>query len=467
MLAMLLAASTLSYAQVEPKMAIVLLGNDEISDVNVNDTFVNSVSPAIDIVKKEFQGIPPEQAVDVYITSHKSGPATIELHSNPKLDVKKEADIMAKLRAVKIENTKIVDMPLLIRLNGSQSQGSLESETLMAKRKAAYQVAGIKEKYELNKAWSANKVLPVLAAYQTIVDDKFAGVKGFGKMVAKTDFNRPVDVAGLTHNNPDFWRAVMEMDPSNQLIPATKIFALVSQGYIDYAHRYLEIISFFSDEKSKAGGYLEELNWRIDEFEKQVIAEVEKGIVEHDNGNYDKAIAIYTDILKLYPHSAWTQYELYYSQNARDMKSGAIPADDRKQWDTAKVKIYSSSPLYNLDVRASNGREAYLMYRRFEISTLFKTKGNTLNDTYEYADIALDLEVYDFAAHLFWLSFTYEKDEKLKERSLHRYLYTLEKLGAGQWKENFKGDFNKIFKKIDTEKKKAMETSKAYKTFKN
>ena len=54
-----------------------------------------------------------------------------------------------------------------------------------------------------------------------------------------------------------------------------------------------------------------------------------------------------------------------------------------------------------MDIRASNGQEAYLLFRRQEINNLFEKKENLLKDVFEYADIASDLGVHDFAAQLF------------------------------------------------------------------
>jgi hypothetical protein len=116
-----------------------------------------------------------------------------------------------------------------------------------------------------------------------------------------------------------------------------------------------------------------------------------------------------------------------------------------------------------MDVRASNGKEAYLLFRRQEINTLFKSNENVLEDVYEYANIALDLEVYDFAAQMYWFSSCFNKDKQ--GEALHHYLYCLEKLGVKDLKANFKGDFNEIFVDIEKEKDKEMKENKIYKSF--
>ncbi|MBK6986096.1 MAG: hypothetical protein IPH32_15740 [Bacteroidetes bacterium] len=63
----------------------------------------------------------------------------------------------------------------------------------------------------------------------------------------------------------------------------------------------------------------------------------------------------------------------------------------------------------------------------------------------------MDLGVYDFAAQLFWLSSTFDKENK---DALTKYLYCIEKLGVSDLKENFKGNYDKLFKDLEKEKKK-------------
>lgn len=463
----LLACLFQAVAQKSPETVIVMLSDQKIADVNLdNDKYIAGIKDIIDITEKEFINIQEGQSVNLLVTSHKSGPSTFEFYSNPKIDKAREDSFIKKLKALKAVNTKIVDFSILLNIKRGKNDSETDFviETDIQKRKTTYEKANLKEKYELNMKWAAENALPVLAAYQTIVDAKFAGVKGFGEKVEATNFTTKQDVARLTSANPDYWRAVMEMEIANQLIPITKIFMLVSQGELDYTKMYADIITMYSRPESVSHEYLSEFNWRMNLFNDELIAEIEKGIAEHDKSNYDKAIAIYNEVLKIYPNSAWALYELYYSKNALDIQKEVISVNDRKDWDNAKIAIYSHNPLYNMDVRASNGKEAYLLFRRQEMSTLFKNNDNTFNDVFEYADIALDLGVYDFAAQLFWLKFTF--DESDQDKALHRYLYCLEKLDVKQLKSNFKGNYDKIFEKLNEQKEQTMKESAMYKAFK-
>jgi len=118
-----------------------------------------------------------------------------------------------------------------------------------------------------------------------------------------------------------------------------------------------------------------------------------------------------------------------------------------------------------MDVRASNGKELYLMFRRNEIKNLFKIKENRLEDFYKYAEIAMDLHAYDFAATLF--SITGIIYEEKAEKSLFNFLYCLDKLGVNEIKTFFKIDYDKVFKEIELEKEKEMKNNSLYKSMKN
>jgi len=449
------------------KLTVLLLGNDNIADVNTegSEAFARKLEPLFDVMEAAFNELPQSQAVGIKITLHKTGLPTYEMFSEPKLNAKKETEILNKVKAVKLGNTKIVDFPMFFSLNAGLKAERFKVKTLLEERRAEFEAADLKTKVLLNKKWAAEEVLPVLAAYETIVEDKFAGVKGFGTLIASKDFSKPQDVDKLTTQNSTYWWAVMEMGTGNQLIPVTKLFSMVSQGEFDYAGQFAVLLRLFADKESKATAYLDELVWRKDQFNILLEAEINKGIAAHDSGSYPKAIAIYKQVLKEYPASAWARYELYFSQNAMDVEKGVVEIGNRKPWETAKKEIYKLNPLYDVDVHAGNGREAWLIGRRMELQTVFKDKSNRLNEIYEYADIACDLGAYDFAAQFFWLTFTYGEDT-LKEKSLGRYLYSLEKLGVSQWKAQFEGDWDKTFKAIEKEKDDAMKNSAMYKAMK-
>jgi len=453
----------------ELELSINLLANDKIADVNLDQKkFIKSITKLTDYCKSNFKNISEKQKIGILVIVHKNGQPTYKCYSKPEIDKNFQKKILNDLNELQIENTKLVDFPILISINCKDNGGVTDFDNYEDPIKgqyAKYEAADLQTKFELVKEYAINEVLPVLSAYQVIVDNKFEGVKKFGKTIESTNFNTVQNIEALTSTNKNYWRATMEMEIGNQLIPITKIFTLVSQGELDYAQKYIEIILMYSDPKTTADQYLKEINYRINLFNQELYKQIENGIKEHDKGNYENAIKIYDDILKIYPNSSWTLYERYYSDNAKKIAEDKATHDDRKDWDNAKIEIYKHNPLYNMDVRASNGREGYLLFRRQEVSDLFKKKDERLTDLFKYAEIATDLGIYDFAAQLFWLTATFGKD--LPQESINNYLYCLDKLGEKELKSNFKGNYDKVFESIEKNKEKEMKSSSIYKSMEN
>lgn len=453
-------------AQKEKNITINLLTSETIVEVNLDsDALIENLKNLTNILNREFQDVSEKQKIALLCSFHKIGNPTIELYSNPKIDLDKQKRILKEMNEQKFINTDIVDFSILFTINTIASNFEKDFEGSMlpdGKIKAEYQNADLKTKVALNKAWAANEVLPILSSLEDIVDEKFEGVLKFGQSVNQLDFTKPQNIDKIVDSNSYYWRAMMEMAQGNEMILMTKVMILVSQGNFDYANKFVEIMGIFSDSKTLADYYLVQLSWRLKLLFDDVNRSVEKGIIEHDKGNFEKAIKIYNLILADYPNSAWTLYELYYSENALEMKNSKEEGRSREKWDAARKKIYQCNPLYHMDVMANNAKEAFLIYRRQEINELFKSKEERLNDIYKYADIAFDLGVYDFAAQLFWYSFTYTKDNK---SSLYMLLYCLEKMGVKDLKVNFKGDFENEFLNIEKRKKQEMEENGFYKAF--
>ena len=448
----------------DSKLTVAILGDQTIAEVNINtDEFMTGIKALMDMVEEEGKALPESYSLAVMVTLHKDADAGFEVYSKPMLDPGKVSAMLKKFRMVKMGRAKFIDFPVVIGFNVGENFKKIEIESPHDKIVKEYEEANLAQKVLLNKQWAAEH-LPILIAFESGVEDKFKGVKDFGVQLSKLDFSKKQDIKKLTDNNHNYWRATMEMSSGNLLIPLTKILMLMSQGEFDYAYKFAEILPMFSENGTAATGYLREINWRLGIFNTQLEQEIGKGIALHDNGDYEGAISVYKAILNQYPNSAWTMYEVYFSGNAKDIQEGKVELEDRAEWDKAKIAVYGANPLYNMDIRANTGKEAYLLYRRFEMSTLFKNKDERLKDVFEYADIAMDLGVYDFAAQLFWLTANYDKDAS--EKSLMRYMYCLEKLGVKDLKDNFNYDFEKVFKAIEKEKEDEMKNSQAYQQMK-
>ncbi|MES2554810.1 MAG: hypothetical protein V4604_01600 [Bacteroidota bacterium] len=457
-----------SLAQEESQFSLVLLANDHIAEVNIEqDRYIAQLGSLMDFMTQEFKTVSKDQKIALHLISHKEGKPTVNLYASPELDSKKQESVLASIDQMTFDNTKIVDFPIAITLNIENGDVTGTFKNIQfpeEQRKEAYATGDLAYTYETTKQWAISEVLPVLSAFQLKAEEQFKGVTSTGELIKNTDFTSVHDHQKLFGSNTDYWRGVMEMGIGNELVSASNIFALVAEGKFAIALNYLQITLFFSDQKSNTTRYLQELYWRLGSYNQIADKEISLGIAEHDKENFQEAINIYNHILKINPHSAWANYELYFTQNAMELKNGTTTMDNHSNWNKAKVIVYGCDPLYEIQVSATNADEAYTMIRRQEINELFQIKSQKLADVYKFADIALDLSVYDFAAQLYWYSFTFSKGQN--EMALTKFLYCLEKLGVTDLKENFNGNHEKEFKAVEKERQKAKEENFMYKSFK-
>jgi len=462
-------------AQDKVDVAIQFITNDNIAEVNFNtENFIAYAKTFLDKCKSNFENETIPQEIIVLLTFHKSESPTIQLFYRPEYDKTKADKFLIELRSIKPIKSLLVDFSLayIIKTNGgvSDQNTKFEPELILPDdiEEKKLRNSDLSKQVELIKSWAIDFAIPVIQAYEVSVDDKFVGVKEVGRMLLNTDFSKKQDIIALTERNSNYWRAIMEMSVGNQLIPMTKICMHIANGEFDYANIYLEIIQFFVEKKTVANYLASELSWRLQIFNDNLNSEIQKGIDFHDKNQYDNAINQYISTLQKYPNSAWANYELYFSRNAQSIENGTSSLNDRSDWDLAKPIIYACNPLYHMDVRAGSNVEGYLLFRRQSILELFKVKEKYNKDFVEYADIALDLKAYGFAAQLYWLIISSIPKETFKDQDILSYLlYCLDKLGDTEIKKNFKGDFEKEFKKVEKELKKQMENSPNYKLFKS
>ncbi len=242
------------------------------------------------------------------------------------------------------------------------------------------------------------EVIPILTHYETTVDEQFKGVLEIGEILKQKKYIKE-EIENLTEKNSDYWRAIMEMSHGNQLIPFTKVCMHISKGELDIARKLLFIINFFMEDATSPSIYHEEISGKLDLINKELKSKIGVGIAFHDEGKYKKALDIYFNLLEKCPKSALLHYEIYFSKTAKMDSIELADIEWMKFW---KI-IYKYDPMYYKDVFAKSGKQAYLLVRREEINELFKSKENFKKDFVEYADIALELGNYDFAAHIYWL----------------------------------------------------------------
>jgi hypothetical protein len=457
-------------AQDSAKYSLQLLAPEMIMTPNLDiDGFGDWFQGAKEALDPIFAGADqPKRGVGVLVTFHAQGAVTIGVTAKPKLDEGQRQAILKGLQSVKPYNTKHYDFSMLlwVEVNGGEvlSLEGMEPELEFPQEQkhAAYQAMDLKGKVLAFQQFAREELIPVAAYHEGIVDPKFAGVKAVGQLLEKGKYLGG-KVEAMTSENFDYWRATVEMQQGIQLIPFTKMAMLIAEGQFGWAERYFLLIKLFSDKSSLPALYREELEFLFDGFGTELQQQVNAGIALHDDGKYAEAIAHYQSLLQVCPKSAWVKYELYFSKDAQSVKAGAEPGEG---WAAAKQGVYACDPLYPMDAKASSGREGYLLSKRMQLGELFKKQGQLKQDLVAYADIAMTLGEYGYAAQLYWLfNLHFSKSDYQNRNIIAYFLYCLDKLGVDGMEENFEGNFEKEFKKIDDQRQKEMESNAMYKSF--
>lgn len=461
--------SILTFGQSNVELQIQLLTPDLIADVTLDKKpfidWVKKINAEVESHLKDEKG---DKEVIVLISLHKDKEASVDIGARPKLKNESIQSLSSKVSKHKSPRTKITDFSFAIiaKINDGCRKKIDFSPTIsfpVERELAEFKKLDLPSKKTALQSWIEKEVIPIVAHYETTVDTKFEGVIKVGKILEQGKY-LDTDVEELTINNPDYWRAIMEMSAGNQLIPFTKMCMHLARGEFDKAKRLLFVINIFSEESTLPAMYYEVISTKLNLLTEELGGAINEGIALHDKGKYNEAVSHYEKLLKIFPHSAWLNYEIYFSKTAgiKDMN------ETDREWNKSKQIIYSCDPMYPMSVRAKSGKEGYLIFKRQEINMLFLSKGNLKADFVKYADIAFDLENYGFAAQIYWLILSYFSKEDYDDRNiLAHYLYCLDKLGDKENIKNFKGDFPAEFKVIEKERKKIMQESPFYNAFEN
>jgi hypothetical protein len=458
--------TTLLFSQSDVELQIQLLTPDQIAEVTLD------IEPVLDWVKKVHDEIENnlineegDKEVLILITLHKDKEPSIDIGAKPAIEKSSIDALLAGISKHEAPRTKISDysFAIIASLNNGCSEDIDYSPPLTLpkyKEYLKYKELDLQGKKNAFQTWMQDEVLPVILYYETTVDSVFKGVLNVGEILKQGKYNDS-EIDDLTYNNPDYWRAIMEMSQGNQLIPFTKVCMHIARGEFDKASRLLFAINLFSDKSTLPAIFHDEISAKLSLITEDLDLAINEGIALHDNGKYKEAVAHYENLLKIFPRSAWLNYELYYSKTAE------MNLDESDvEWNRAKEIIYSCDPMYYMDARARSGKEGYLLFRRREVNTLFQSEDSLKADFIRYADIALDLGNYGFAAQLYWLILNYFSEEDYNNRNiLAYYLYCLDKLGDKESIKNFQGDFLEEFENIEKERRKIMEESPVYNAF--
>jgi hypothetical protein len=460
-------------AQEKPKkvdVSIQFLTELNIVELTIEvDPFSDWVKPVIAAVESQFKDESASRTVIVQVTLHRNRPADVTVAGNPALSPGEIAALQKSADPAKAPRTKVVDCTFRVQalINGGHpdKNGALVPaiKTPDDHRLAEFRAASTAEKVAILRRWARTEALPILAAAAAHAEAKFEGVRRLGQSIGKLEPDKPIDFAAVTDRNPDCWRALLEMTPGQPFVAAVRVALHVANGEIDRARRYAEVATFFDDRKNLFSRVLGEFGMMKDNFYKDVDSRINQGIALHDKDQLAEALKVYGAVLKDYPNSAWAHYEQFHTLRAVAVARGGPDAIARADWPKVRAVILDCDPLYPMMAEARGAEEMYELTRRIKINELFKDRAKDVTDIVQYADIALDLKDYGFAAMIYWNSLTLGKpdDANVVER-IDYFLYCLEQLGVKNLKENFNGDHAAAFARIKAQRRELMEKNAAF-----
>jgi tetratricopeptide (TPR) repeat protein len=316
-----------------------------------------------------------------------------------------------------------------------------------------YQTASLAEKVRLLRKWSRVQALPLLAGTAAQVEAKFEGVRAFGGAVLKLEVNKTMDVEQLTFRDPNFWRATMEMAGGNVTVAATQAFLFAAKGELGKTGRLLQFLPRAVDGQQLASLLLARLRGRLEDIEARTGRRIAEGIRLYDQRQYEKAAAVFENVLKENPASAWACHELLLTRRTMTRSDEVV--------EDYEAKVYSLDPLYpSAPILVGTGERLYRALLRMGMKELFRDQTKGKSDYAKYTQTVFDLGEYGYAGLLYWDTFT--RVTPGDSEALRYFLYCLERLGVRQMKTFFKPECSTGFDRIEQDRRKRMEEHPAY-----
>lgn len=461
------------YAQNEVAMEVEYFTDDMVTVATLDTNYLYPWNERVLASIKAFLTLEKgNHDIMVLVTMPKGKPAQVEISSRPQLRQETTDHLIRRVQSLsRPPRSKLTEYAYLVTAKvgkGCQDQQlKFLPKVYLPEEKVQiqFEAASLEEKKQLFQEWVLEDVIPVLAHYQDTLQTPLKGVNAIGEILSNRAFLGKSS-SELTIENPNYWRASMELRSNNGLVVLSKICIHIGKGEFDLAKRYLDVAQVFPEQNSMALSFYHQFNFRMEWLYDDIRSVVRKGKKMQEEGDFEGSALFFEEQLKVMPKIAMFNYQKYYSRSL--LISDKDPEYIMQLWKDCKRQVYACDPLFNMNVPARNSKDLYLMSKRHEINLLFNNQISIKDNILEYADIALDLEVYGFAAHMYWLIIGNKPDEFPERDILAHYLYCLEKLGDEENISSFEEEYTRQkFKRIERERKLAMENSPVYKRSKN
>ncbi len=265
------------------------------------------------------------------------------------------------------------------------------------------------------------------------VDPKFEGVVNFGKALGAIEDVDTLNIDGITLENKNYWRAVLEMTPTDPSILFAHAHLHIVKGELSRAETYLLLGSLTMDD-----GFREEVaTYQSLKFalEQRVTGDMEKGVQHHDKGEYAEALAAYDRVISQHPHSAWAFYEKGFSY--------LMMGKDDPEFEKKRVDMYAqcrqNDPFY---IKAYQGSDPELIEKFMvlakKVHPFASGEKRDLATFILYAEGCEEAGLFYVAAHARWR--LAQVDGGNAKEHLTKFLDLLPKAGCKE-ADFFRGQF--------------------------
>lgn len=326
-------------------------------------------------------------------------------------------------------------------------------------RKSKFQHGDYKQNFDFLMEWLELEGMPLLLAIHN------SSVKQNGvelteeELKAFSTINKSKNniVEGAIGRTGMYWSVLNKLGQDKTLI-LFKAMVTANEGRIQYAQRCLQMIYQFEPNNSLLRYIMDQFNWRMNYYFQK-----EQSLLSQTSNTYNEEslssdLDIITTILSTNMMSGSALARLFTLQ---DDGSGLIKFPRANVYNDHLI----SNPMCQDTTTPNNPEIAYFNYLRGSTVDLFIDAETFESDFPKYAEIALKLEDYEFAADLYFMLenqaiVTFDDNE---DKYRFRRLYALHKLSATApvSKKN-----KKFYKRLDKKIRKDMKKHPRYKKFK-
>lgn len=352
----------------------------------------------------------------------------------------------------------------IITINGGNKDRGLDYSPQLTNplnmRQSKYEFGDFKQNNDFLYHWLQNGAMPILSKMiKSSVQHNNIELTTEEKKAFRT-ISEGVDANFQTAliRNTRYWNVMQKMPSDDRTLLVFNAMHMGANGRIQYAQKTLQMVYQFESSHTLLRYMMDEFNWRMNYY-----LQKEQGLLSSISRNYDETrheadLEKLQSILDINPNSEETLARLFLLVD--NVQYAVYP------WGNELRNFNLSDPMRQDTIIAKSSQEAYNNYLRGSTADMFIDAETFENDFPKYAEIALKLNAYEFAADLYWMLANKAKSEANKNADTYffRHQYALHKLLPDA---PISKKLKKRFKRLDKKFRKEMKRHPRYKNFKN